>query len=127
MSAATTSSKSTTATAILYKKSKDVPHLPLVEKWNPRRTLTGFKAVPKFTARQDLTKNDEWEGYEQAECNALIKGMRPRWRVSGGEEEEKKKKSKPAAPIASGFRKGKAKGKTVEEVVDSESKADTEF
>ncbi|KIJ42531.1 hypothetical protein M422DRAFT_254307 [Sphaerobolus stellatus SS14] len=41
------------------------------------------------------------------------------------EERKKKKKSKPVAPIASGSEKGK--GKAVEEVVDSESEADTEF
>ncbi|KIJ42362.1 hypothetical protein M422DRAFT_254437 [Sphaerobolus stellatus SS14] len=134
MSTATTSSKSTTATAILYKKLKDVPHLPL--------------AVPKFTARRDPMKNNEWEGYEQAECNALIKGywwwydkehdeledhylalVRKEAEVDSKRksEEEKKKKSKPVAPVASGSGKNKGKGKVVIEVVDSESKANTEF
>ncbi|KIJ54767.1 hypothetical protein M422DRAFT_240848 [Sphaerobolus stellatus SS14] len=49
MSATASSSKSTTtANAILYKKSKDVPCLPFVEKSDSRRTLVGFKAVVRI-------------------------------------------------------------------------------
>ncbi|KIJ46676.1 hypothetical protein M422DRAFT_249837 [Sphaerobolus stellatus SS14] len=146
MSAATSSSKSTTtANAILYKKLKDVPRLPLVEKSDPRRTLAGFKAVPEFTKRWDLTKNNEWEGYEQAERSLRVIGSGMTrsmmiWKAitwlwlekeakaesKQKSKEGKKKKSKPAAPIASGSGKGKGKGKA-EEVVDSEFEADTEF
>ncbi|KIJ52932.1 hypothetical protein M422DRAFT_242890 [Sphaerobolus stellatus SS14] len=68
MSAAASSSKSTTANTILYKRVKDVPRLPTFEKSDPRRTLDGFKAVPGFSKRRDLTKNEEWEGY----CYVLV-------------------------------------------------------
>ncbi|KIJ35339.1 hypothetical protein M422DRAFT_262513 [Sphaerobolus stellatus SS14] len=142
------SSKSTTATTILYKKSKDVPRLPLVELSDVRKPLKGFKAVPEFTGRWDPTRNDDWADYEQAERDTMIKGY---WWAYDKEhdelenhylalvrkeaeaeskrksEEEKKKKSKPATPIASGSRKSKGKGKAVEEVDDSEFEGDTEF
>ncbi|KIJ24276.1 hypothetical protein M422DRAFT_274984 [Sphaerobolus stellatus SS14] len=74
MSATTSSSKTTTANTILYKRSKDVPRLSTVEKSDPCRTLSGFKAISEFTKRQDLTKNEEWEGYEDAEREVLVQG-----------------------------------------------------
>ncbi|KIJ53382.1 hypothetical protein M422DRAFT_242531 [Sphaerobolus stellatus SS14] len=132
MSATNSSSKPTTATAILYKRSKDVPHLPLVE-------------------LQDLMKGDNWVNFEKAEQETIIKGywqaydkehdelekhyltlvrkeakVENKWRSE--EEEKKKKKSKPTAPIALGSGKSKGKGKAVEEeVINSEFEADTEF
>ncbi|KIJ42883.1 hypothetical protein M422DRAFT_253988 [Sphaerobolus stellatus SS14] len=142
MSAAS-SSKTTTANTILYKKAKDILCLHTIEMSDPCRTLSGF------TKRRDPMGNEEWEGYEKAECEALVQGY---WCVYDqeynelealylalvrkevaelegkrkSEEENKKKKSKPAAPIASRSGSGKGKEKVVE-ADDSESKHDLVF
>ncbi|KIJ34455.1 hypothetical protein M422DRAFT_263418 [Sphaerobolus stellatus SS14] len=149
MSATASSSKTTTANAILYKKAKDILRLSTIEKSDPRRTLLGFRAVSGFTKRWDLTKNDEWEGYGETVCEALVKGY---WHVHDQEhneldalylslarkeateleskrisEEKKKKKSKSTAPITSGSGSGEGKETDIEVIDDSESNADTRF
>ncbi|KIJ24805.1 hypothetical protein M422DRAFT_274323 [Sphaerobolus stellatus SS14] len=149
MSAIASLSKTVTANTILYKKAKDVPRLPTIAKSDPCRTLSGFKAVPGFTKRRDPMRNDEWEGYEESEREALVRGY---WRVYDQEhnelealysslarkeaaelesrrmsEEKKKKKSKLTAPIASGSGSGKGKDTEVEVIDDSESDANTKF
>ncbi|KIJ40452.1 hypothetical protein M422DRAFT_256704 [Sphaerobolus stellatus SS14] len=147
MSATTSSSKTTTVNTILYKRSKDVPHLSMVEKSDPCRTLSGFKAISEFTKRQGLTKNEEWEGYEDVEREVLVQGYWCAYDQEHDEldalyldlvrkeataeskqksEEEKKKKSKPAAPIASGSESGKGKEKIVE-IIDLKSEVDMVF
>ncbi|KIJ42729.1 hypothetical protein M422DRAFT_254184 [Sphaerobolus stellatus SS14] len=140
MSDAASSSKTTNTNTILYKKSKDVPHLPLVEKSDLRRMLSGFKIGI-----------EDWEGYgkeerktllgrywrafdkEYAELEALyVSLVRQEAKAEAkqkSEEEKKKKKNKTVVPVASGSRKDKGKARDVEEVVDSGSDTDmdTEF
>ncbi|KIJ34523.1 hypothetical protein M422DRAFT_263297 [Sphaerobolus stellatus SS14] len=123
MSAAASSSKNTTSSAILYKKAKDVLRLPTVEKSDSRRMLSGFKVVAGFNTRRDLRRNKEWDGYSEMEWEALVNGY---WQVydkefkeleelyvglvrkeavekeSQRKSDEKKKKNKPAVPVVLG-------------------------
>ncbi|KIJ27244.1 hypothetical protein M422DRAFT_271621 [Sphaerobolus stellatus SS14] len=129
MSVATSSSKPTTTTAILYKTSKDAPHLPLVEKWD----LTKIEGWLEYLDMERETMiTGYWRGYDK-EHDELEEHYVALVRKEAKEEikwkskvEKKKKKSKPTVPVASGSGKNKGKGKA-EEVVDSESETDTEF
>ncbi|KIJ22917.1 hypothetical protein M422DRAFT_276596 [Sphaerobolus stellatus SS14] len=150
MSAAA-SSKTTTANNILYKKAKDVQHLPSIPASDVQRTVRGFKTVPEFTKRWDPRLHNDWAGYKDGEREIMVRGY---WRAYDEEYEElealwlqltrkedqeeeqwkskveKKKKNKPAAPVAlgSGSKKGKRKGKEIEIIgSDSDSEIDMEF
>ncbi|KIJ35413.1 hypothetical protein M422DRAFT_262378 [Sphaerobolus stellatus SS14] len=151
MSAIASSSAKPTANSILYKRVKDVKHLPTIPASDIRRTLHGFKTVPDFTKRGDPRLHADWARFKDGEREFLVnwywtaydeeyQELEDLWlqltRKEAQEEEkrrseaEKKKKSKPAAPVASGSGSKKGKGKEKEvQIIDSgsESETDTEF
>ncbi|KIJ44780.1 hypothetical protein M422DRAFT_251764 [Sphaerobolus stellatus SS14] len=136
------SSKPTTANAVLYKKSKDVPILPPVRTTNTRRTLSGFQAAPEFKGRKDPSRGETWAeadtdertsivaGYwcaydkDYAELNNLFLSLKKKEEAAAEQNwkaEEKKKEV--VMPVASGS--GKLKVLVLD--TDSESSVEEEF
>ncbi|KIJ45331.1 hypothetical protein M422DRAFT_251102 [Sphaerobolus stellatus SS14] len=127
MSAAASTPKPPTANSLLYKKSQDVKCLPAVDPTDVRRTLAGFRGIPEFQMRRDLSSFPDWDLYGAEEKNALMKGywaaydkeyedLEELWlglyrkekaeaEKRKSEEEKKKKKEKkkaaPTLPVAS--------------------------
>ncbi|KIJ30598.1 hypothetical protein M422DRAFT_267847 [Sphaerobolus stellatus SS14] len=140
------SSKPTTANAVLYKKSKDVPILPPVHSTNARRTLSGFQAVPEFKGRKDPSRGETWAEADTDERKSIVAGY---WRAydkdyaelnnlflllkkkeeAAAEQKRKaeEKKKEAVVPVASGSGKGKGKSKETVLDIDSESEVEGEF
>ncbi|KIJ32624.1 hypothetical protein M422DRAFT_265510 [Sphaerobolus stellatus SS14] len=157
MSTAASTSKTTTANTLLYKKSKDVKRLPAVVPTDIRRTLAGFRCIPEFLTRRDPSSFPDWNWYGAEEKSVLTKGywaaydeeykeLEGLWldlyrkeeaeaeKRRSEEEKTKKKKEKkktaaPKMPVTLGSGKGKGKEKEEIEVInlDSESETDMEF
>ncbi|KIJ40468.1 hypothetical protein M422DRAFT_256725 [Sphaerobolus stellatus SS14] len=140
------SSKPTTANAVLYKKSKDVPILPLVHSTDARRTLSGFQAVPEFKGRKDPSRGETWAdantderisivaGYwraydkDYAELNKLFLSLKKKEEAAAEQKQKAEEKKKEAVvPVASGSGKGKGKSKETVLDIDSESEVEGEF
>ncbi|KIJ30566.1 hypothetical protein M422DRAFT_267909, partial [Sphaerobolus stellatus SS14] len=140
------SSKSMTANAVLYKKLKDVPILPPVHSTDARRTLSGFQAVPEFKGRKDPSRGETWAeantderrsivaGYwraydkDYAELNNLFLSLKKKEEAAAEQKRKAEEKKKEAVvPVASGSGKGKGKSKETVLDIDSESEVEGEF
>ncbi|KIJ34035.1 hypothetical protein M422DRAFT_263997 [Sphaerobolus stellatus SS14] len=140
------SSKPTTANAVLYKKSKDVPILPPVRLTDARRTLSGFQAVPGFKGQKDPSRGETWAeadtdertsivaGYwcaydkDYVELNNLFLSLKKKEEAAAEQKRKAEEKKKEAVvPVASGFGKGKGKLKETVLDIDLESEVEGEF
>ncbi|KIJ28263.1 hypothetical protein M422DRAFT_270498 [Sphaerobolus stellatus SS14] len=133
------SSKPSTANAVLYERAKDVPLLPSIKSTDTRRTLDGFQAVPEFKGRRDPSKGETWAEADTDERSSIVAGY---WRAYDKESAdlnklflslkkkedaaaELKRKSEEAqrkvvVPVA--LESGKGKGKSKEIIVENKAK-----
>ncbi|KIJ42188.1 hypothetical protein M422DRAFT_254564 [Sphaerobolus stellatus SS14] len=132
MSTIVTSSKRTTANTVLYKRSKDIPHLPVMLSSDTRRTLKEFKVEPEFKGCRDPTKGDSWPEADDEEHKLIVESLElcelfARLKKEVEVEAEKKRraeeeKRRKVVLVTLGPRKGKGKGKEIDvEVIDSDS------
>ncbi|KIJ30036.1 hypothetical protein M422DRAFT_268499 [Sphaerobolus stellatus SS14] len=142
------SSKPTTANAVLYKKSKDIPILPPIRPTDTRRMLNGFQAVPEFKGRRDPSKGETWAEADTDERSSIVAGywwaydkdfvdlnklfLSLKKKEDAAAElkrkaEEEQKKKEVVVPVASGSGKGKGKSKEIVLDIDSGSEVEEEF
>ncbi|KIJ25169.1 hypothetical protein M422DRAFT_273877 [Sphaerobolus stellatus SS14] len=141
MSNVASSSKSVTANSVLYKRSSDMPHFPIVLLSDTHRTLKGFKAVPDFKGHKDPMKTNFWPNNDEEECWSMVAGY---WRAYDMEsielrelftrlkKEEEAEAEKKWRAEEDKRRKmvlttlGSEKGKDVSQVIDSGSEDEIE-
>ncbi|KIJ50804.1 hypothetical protein M422DRAFT_244750 [Sphaerobolus stellatus SS14] len=132
------SSKPTTANAVLYKKSKDVPILPLIRLTDLRRMLDGVQAMPEFKHRKDPSKGETWAEadideqtlIEYVDLNRLLLALKKKEEAVAEQKrkvDEAQKRKEVVVPVALGSGNGKGKSKEVVQDMDSECEVEEEF